>query len=385
MLTTPANPMTELLRGAAQSVDIPPDLRAAAEAEYQRVGNWLADHAEADGEGWRVYPQGSFLLGTVVQPLGRDEYDVDTVCLRALRKEQTTTKGLKAEVGSAVKRYVVAHDGLPRAPTGWDERKRCWTLDYRLRFHLDVLPAIPCEDGSPTGILLTDKTLREWQFSDPLAYAAWFKNQMSEEMYARRVVLAEARRVEPAAIPDHEIKTTLQLVVQILKLHRNRFFAADLDDRPASILLTTLAARAYEGEMDVYDALLDTAARMPEFVEREGDKWVVANPVEPRENFADKWCDRPELASKFFDWVSRLDDDLTHAASARGLDRVVGRLQESLGEQPVRLAAERLGDGYLAQRRAGRLAMAPATGALTTGAGLRVQPHEFYGALDFKA
>lgn len=379
MVSIPAHPITQLLRGTAASIDIPPELRAAAEAEYARVGNWLADHADPNGEGWRVYPQGSFLLGTVVQPRGRDEYDLDSVCLRLLRKEQTTTKGLKAEVGSAVKRYFVAHDGLPNAPTGCDERKRCWTLGYRLRFHLDVLPAIPCEDGSRTGILLTDKKLREWQFSDPLAYAEWFKAQMTDELQARRLVLAEARRVEPEAIPEHDVKTTLQLVVQILKLHRNQFFADDLDERPASILVTTLAALAYRGEMDVYDALLDAASRMPEFIERDGDKWTVANPVEPRENFADKWCGNPELATKFFDWLSRLEDDLTSAANFRGLSRVVGRLQESFG-QPVRLAAERLGQDYLTERRAGRLAMAPATGALSTGAGLQVKPHEFYGA-----
>ena len=33
---------------------------------YEEVGSWLADHG---GYGWRVYPQGSFRLGTVVRGL----------------------------------------------------------------------------------------------------------------------------------------------------------------------------------------------------------------------------------------------------------------------------------------------------------------------------
>lgn len=63
---------------------------------------------------------------------------------------------------------------------------------------------------------------------------------MSSEFVAKRLRLAEAGHVPPAAIPDARIKTTLQRVVQVLKVHRNQFFADDLDQRPASIVLTTL-------------------------------------------------------------------------------------------------------------------------------------------------
>ena len=55
-------------------------------------------------------------------------------------------------------------------------------------FHLDVLPAIPDVEYPSTGILLTDVELREWQHSNPIGYATWFRNR-SEELQS---LLAEA-------------------------------------------------------------------------------------------------------------------------------------------------------------------------------------------------
>jgi hypothetical protein len=84
--------VSELIQGAIERLDISPELHTAAELEYQMVGDWLADHADPSGEGWRVYPQGSFRLGTVVRPEGIDEYDLDAVCLRSIRKDQTSVQ-----------------------------------------------------------------------------------------------------------------------------------------------------------------------------------------------------------------------------------------------------------------------------------------------------
>ena len=380
MLSTPENPITELLTGAVATLDIPPELRVAATLEYGQVGNWLADHADHNGQGWKIYPQGSFLLGTVVRPFGLDEYDVDVVCERSITKDQTTQSALKSEVGDALRRYVRARLGQDGAPMDIEERMRCWTLLYLLAFHLDVLPAIPCPDGSPTGILLTDRHLREWQFSDPIAYGKWFRARMETELVAKRMVLAEARRVQPAAIPDAAIKTTLQLVVQLLKLHRNIYFADQLDSRPASILLTTLATHAYDGERDVYDALVEIVDEMPRLVTHTADGWVVSNPVEPRENFADKWSKDPALARQFFDWMERISLDLREAAEQHGLYRVTTRLAESFGEEPIQKAAKRLGDGYREASAAGLMMLGATTGRLSGSGSIPVKRHGFYGA-----
>jgi hypothetical protein len=380
MLDTTSELISRLLRDTVVELDIPLELHQAATREYERVGNWLA--ANADGHsGWVVHPQGSFLLNTVVLPSGSDEYDVDTVCRREITKESTTQAKLKHEVGDVLSEYVDAHRHLPDGPKGRKERKRCWTLGYphSLRFHLDVLPAIPNTDAGPTAILITDRELRAWQFSDPLAFAAWFKRQAEAEAVAKRLRLAEATHTAPEAIPEWEIKTTLHRVVQVLKLHRNEHFRDDLDARPASVLITTLAAHAYRGERDLYEAVLETVELMPQYVQHTADGLLVANPVEPRENFADRWRQHPHLATRFFGWLEQLGEDLRDAESHRGLDKVAARLSESFGAQPVEKAVGRLGDTYRKTRENGRLGFAATSGLLSTTGAIPVRNHDFYG------
>ena len=81
---------------------------------------------------------------------------------------------------------------------------------------------------------------------------------------------------------------------------------------------------------------------MPEYVTHTPSGLWVPNPVEPREKFADRWRDQPELARHFFGWLDRLGDDLRDAASHRGIDKVAARLQESFGAEPVEKAVGRL-------------------------------------------
>ncbi len=379
MFDTTTQMISSLLEGAVEELDIPPELHRAAELQYHSVGSWLADHADIGGEGWRVYPQGSFRLGTVVQPEGADEYDLDAVCVRTIEKDSTTQERLKSEMGDVLDRYVKARAEEPDGPTAYDERKRCWTLYFRDPFHLDVLPAIPNPETIPTGILLTDKALRLWQHSDPIAYAEWFRERMQRELIAKRAQLSEAQRIPPEQIPFAVVKTTLQRVVQVLKVHRNRYFAGDLESRPPSILITTLAAHVYLGERDLDEAVLDTAREMPDHIDHDGNNWLVPNPVEPRENFADKWNARPELAREFFRWLERLQEDLLAARESEGIDRAVMRLSESFGEAPIQKSASRLADGYHEQRERGSLKFAASSGILSAAGSIPVRQHDFYG------
>jgi hypothetical protein len=81
-------------------------------------------------------------------------------------------------------------------------------------------------------------------------------------------------------------------------------FANDQDNRPPSILITTLAARAYSGEEDLFTATRNAVSRMPEFIENRHGVWWVPNPAHEEENFADKWNECAERRIKFFSWVA---------------------------------------------------------------------------------
>lgn len=377
MFESPEELMSALLLGTVQELDIPPDLYRLAEARYKDVGQWLSWHA-GTGPAWDIYPQGSFRLGTVVRPLvGNGEYDIDLVCLRHVAKENIAQAQLKADVGVTLTAYV--HHRRPDSPTGPSAGKRCWTLTYP-GFHMDVLPSIPDPDGSRTGILITDREVRFWQPSDPIGYSAWFRGRMAIEFARKRAELAAVRKAAKVEdIPEWEVKTTLQRAVQVFKCHRDLYFAHDLDNRPPSIILTTLAAHAYRGAGDLFTCVLDMARLMPSFVEDTAAGWRVGNPVQPAENFADRWSAAPSKAKKFFAWLDDLQRDLGEAASGGGLDNVVARLSASFGGEPVGKAAMQFGEAARKDSETGKLGMVAGTGMLARNSGTTVRKHDFFG------
>lgn len=220
---------------------------------------------------------------------------------------------------------------------------------------------------------------RPWLRSDPIAFARWFYGRMAAEFAQKRaeVALRKAARIED--VPEWEVKTTLQRVVQVLKRHRDLYFATDLDSRPPSILLTTLAAHAYRGSDSLYAAVLHAARTMPSFVEETATGWRVENPVLPEENFADRWGVVPSRAKKFFAWLDDLRNDLRDAASTRGMENVAARLGVSFGAEPVDKAFHRLGETALSDRQGGRLKMAAGLGMLGRSVGATVPKHDFFG------
>ena len=305
--------LTQSLEDVARLLDIPEDIVDEATARYEAVAAWLGeDDSPLRHFAPELYPQGSFRLGTTIRPLlATDEFDIDLVCRLSLRKEATTQKDLKALVGDRLK----ASDEFKALIK---ERRRCWQLIYSKRFHLDVLPAIPDAERPGTSILLTDKELRLWQFSNPIGYAAWFYARMGPQVTHLREALARAASASIEDIPEWRVRTPLQRAVQLLKRHRDLRFATDLDNRPASIIITTLAARAYRQQPQTYDALLQIVREMPRFIENRGGKWWVANPVHEGENFADKWNETPKKKEAFTAWLQIVEADLLAMAGREG-------------------------------------------------------------------
>ncbi len=377
MLTTDRDELLDqLLSTSIAEFDIPDDVYERAVARYEHVGAWLSDYwAESPSDGV-VYPQGSFRLGTVVQPINpRDEYDIDLVCRRDIAKESTTQAALKLDVGKGLNLYVASGpDGSPTRSEG----KRCWTLDYPLEpFHMDILPALPDAEGVPNAILLTDKDLRAWQHSNPIDYASWFHGRMRQEFIQLREAIA--KRMDVADVPAWRVKTTLQRTVQALKRHRDQFFAETPKDRPASIIITTLAATAYTGGGALYEVLVDVTGKMPDLVERRSGVSWVANPVQPEENFADRWRTHPGSDGRFFEWMEQVHTDFAGYGVELGVDRVLEKIARAFGEGPARRAGEAAGSGISRAREAGLLGMGAGIGLLGAPVRRPVPQHTFHG------
>jgi hypothetical protein len=278
--------LSKFLEKVATTLDIPDYVYEDATLKYEDVGSWLsADDSILARYSPEIYPQGSFRLGTVVRPFSNeDEYDLDLVCQLELEKEQTTQTNLKQIEGDRLK--LRADLAKKLEPLG-----RCWRLNYPKEgmiphFHMDILPAIPNRQYPPTGILFTDTELSLWQRSNPKAYSDWFYGRMSIIFLEKRAVVANSLDSTIEDVPEWRVKTPLQVTIQLLKRHRDIFFQNNLDNRPISVIVTTLAALAYSNQADIYSALTDIIRGMHSGIENKNGKWWIANPVDPYENFA---------------------------------------------------------------------------------------------------
>lgn len=379
---------SEILDELGKVLDISPSQHEAAVKSYEFVGNWLsAPDSPLSLYYPEVRPQGSFLLGTMIKPVHEDdELDIDIVCQFTGKKESWTQADLKKVVGDRLK----AHNTLKRLLD--EEGRRCWTLRYAetAKFHLDILPAIVnsgykvllenamsaenLDYTNDLSIRITDKKLpnyltstrvQEWLKSDPFAYAIWFYSQASVNEYKTYSLLESTR---PVPIYQKN-KLPLQRIVQILKWHRDLMFKGDCC-KPISIIITTLAGKAYQQQHDITQGLVEVIDRIPLFIEERYDfkynrkiKWI-GNPVNLEENFADKWPDEAKKEESFFDWLKQVKGDIKKALGQKQMFNIHEALRRPFGEKEIDMVFNSLGNKAKAQRDTGKMRMASGTGLL---------------------
>lgn len=164
----------------------------------------------------------------------------------------------------------------------------------------------------------TDTTLDNWLKSNPDGYALWFANRCKLNPQLSRRSLQDIVPIERRAE-----KTILQRIVQLLKRHRDIMFKNEKEDKPISIIITTLAAQAYNGEDNLLIGLYNVINNMT-LHKKYGVYWV-ENPVNPEENFADKWPTHPKRQENFLKWLYKVREDLSSILACKGI-----ALQEQL-------------------------------------------------------
>ncbi|NCT69193.1 MAG: nucleotidyltransferase [Rhodanobacteraceae bacterium] len=327
----------EWLERVAFALDLPPAKYEAAERSYRSLAEWLGrpESRFADDD-VAVYLQGSFRMGTAIAPIRGDEYDLDVVCEIRWSKDRRTQEQLHDALGAEVTAYAERF-GM-EAPDEWD---RCWTLNYAeaAKFHMDVLPCVP--DAARQRLLreaasvslahveqavsITDRTHRQYRFisqdwpaSNPNGYANWFYERMRTVFDTRReyLRLVEAK-VDVADIPSFRVRTPLQLAIQLLKRHRDlQFSEQQTSAKPTSIIITTLSALAYQQEATIAEALTRILADMSNFIAQDGRGYWIANPADPRENFADAWNEDAANAEAFRTWLAVARQDFGRALAS---------------------------------------------------------------------
>lgn len=355
MRTTGIERLNSVLRAVSEEIDVPPSKYREAQDRYNAVTSWLGQpESPLSRHGVAMYPQGSFALGTAVRPLGAEDYDVDVVCLLERPPHNVTQQQLKALVGDRLKHPTSRYREMIDPADGG---RRCWTIRYAdaSRFHLDVLPAIPDTDwaqvvGVATGlsssaIRITDRTTwtidPRWPRSNPKGYALWFRQRMAVRLYEAKRAMATAIRAEVEQIQDYEVRTPLQRLIQLLKRHRDVRYNGN-PDKPISIIITTLAAQAYQNEGDLADAILNVVPHMRRAVEQRNGVFWIPNPVNPSENFADKWVREPRKADTFFEWLQTVEQDCDELLSEGGWRRADVILERAFGQRDGKKAFSRI-------------------------------------------
>jgi len=324
--------LDEVLEKYVDSLKISDSQFEEAKLRYESVGKWLQESSALKNRNPEIYPQGSFLLGTTIKPSSEeDRYDVDLVCCLNYLKNEISQNDLREKIGKELIDYALAKK-MKNKPV---DRRRCWTIEYEdnVHFHMDFLPAIPDQDVIyrkyllesgvkealiQTSICITDKTLAnynriddDWLKTNPRGYAEWFKTRMKIIFEKGAKVLLEKRLYASIdAVPAHRIKTPLQKTIQLLKRHRDIVFENNPKKKPISMIITTLAAHAYQNESMLINALKRIVDDMDKYIEKDKGRSIVRNPVRPDEEFTDKWVEDSELEKNFYKWLKKIREDM---------------------------------------------------------------------------
>lgn len=336
-LTSEDSRLTELVA----ELELPDGAYEAAKRRYDDLGAWFdRDGCSVAHHDPHIFVQGSFALGTAIIPIG-ESYDLDLSC--KLQAGATRDSHTQEQIKNAVGRELQAYRTARQIDKPLISKHRCWRQAYRdeLPFHMDVVPAIAAEtsrrqelsalmeasgldrqlaaNAAADAAWITDDRLpnfkaidRDWYSSNPQGYQQWFLSRMEGAQQA----LLEKAQVD--AVPLYKRKSALQRVIQILKRHRDVMFASKPDAKPISIILTTIAAVEYVRGEGLTQSLRRALDALEAF--RVSNSDVVSNPVNPKENFADRWA-RPECAHlhlkrNFHYWIQQVRNDFNHLLTA---------------------------------------------------------------------
>jgi ribosomal 50S subunit-recycling heat shock protein len=357
----------------ADELNISDSKYEAAENSYKAVGAFLCNNM---GAKVRIFPQGSFRLGTVIKPLkgGDGDYDIDLVCV--IDKKYNTPASLKNDIGNHLKQSKWRDLINPK-----EGGNRCWTLEYQNDYHLDILPAIESSNYSISKELkITDKREPDFISTNPEKYYEWFIAKIEKE---RKRILDEAKHLDSKIdnIPEYKIKSTLQKTIQILKRYRDEMFKNDEDNKPISIIITTILATLYSGESSITMLIKKFINNWSSCFKIENGVYILANPVNQKENFADKWVTHIKRKNNFFAFVNKLKVDfMTNEKILQESTKVKvsDSLKTMFGSQIIDSIISKEAESMKKARESGN-AFVNNNGQINEKEGTKIKQHTFYG------
>lgn len=331
----------EIIEQIIKDIDLSDEIKEKVKERYEDLGNWLNRSGSTIAKYQPyIFPQGSFLLQTAIRPITKEgEYDLDIGCklLSGLSTVNITQKELKEKLRVELESYRTARN----IKNPLEEKKRCWRLEYqdKMSFHIDIVPCIPAQTFDSTSygpfyvemykegdqllteaniqtwkllsLLITDNESKayssysdNWHHSNPEGFAKWFKARAALSLVQTMNESSPRNEIEDLPITTGKSASTLQLVVKVLKRHRDVMFAQDDTYAPISVIISKLAADAYKGEVNLAEALMNVIAGM-----RRAVITPISNPTEPREDYTDKWKSEERYYRNFIAWITQAEVD----------------------------------------------------------------------------
>jgi len=368
-LSTRVGALDFLLTEIVVALQLTDTQAARMESAYRALAAWL-EHPDSPLATYGpilVYPQGSAAIGTTVRPLLRAEFDLDFVI------EVAFFPGTPMELYNLVVERLQQHGTYA---TMLERKRRCIRIRYEDGFHADVLGSrTAVRVVIPGSIEIPDRhTPTLWRESNPRGFAQWFVARSREATEARFLAKALPLPSDWAA----EAKTVLQRIVQLAKRGRDVAFG-DRATAPRSILLTTLEATVYRGELSAYEALVEALDAVAGMIEQaRPNRLVVLNPMNAEEDFSESWDD-PAVYSAFTVWLSRFRREVHALRKIEGIEDLTKSLGVLFGEDVSKHATHQYQKALAAARSSNQVrSLGPAI--ITGGAGNPIPRNHNFGA-----
>jgi hypothetical protein len=368
--------------------------KARIRQTYDAVSEYLAASDDKYLQHAYLYPHGSISIGTAIKPISGVENDVDVMCLLRNAPSNISAQELSACVGNRLKASGIY------GPPKLERKKRCWRINFKGDFHLDLTPSIRnprCLNG---GELVPDRELATVKETNPQGFAELFQRRAKLSPTMLLTDAAMGARAEIAALPNlNKKKNLLEITVQLFKRHRDKHFehSSFSEFKPISIIITTLAMRAYESVVaqssrtpldDELSILIAVAQKMPGFIRvypaQNGMRYEIENETTVGENFADRWNTDARWANCFSEWHKKLTDDLARLATVEGQDAISQRFSDTfmVPKAPIdRLISSMFILPISSARNAGLVRSIPTRGLIYSGgSGGIVKSNTFFGA-----
>lgn len=392
--TLPTSPL-ELLARMLSKLDLTASQRADLEQSYGAVTEALLKSSALKGilERIDLRPQGSVRAGTVNRPFAQTRFDLDVLCWLEFISSHRTPSEVWTLVWNALGEHGVYKDMRESKP-------RCIRLRFARGYDLDITPAVPDVSRPEPALWVPDKKLEAWSASNPIGFCDdWLKpiaeklpttlTCFSAEPLTKSATATNSRsdRVEPLPPVEGFEKAPLLRLIQLVKHFRNEGYPNDDKERPSSILLTTITAKAYErtlaaNHISLNAFILQVVATLKNEVRVEevhgNYRFFVMNPADDRnENFAEKWT--LQTYTKFTRWADGLSSQLAKFINTetKGLDARIDLLNATIpGAKRFPLLAD-LGEEMRLQHDTGSLCLKKIP-SVAASFGL-VRPTTFFG------